>query len=135
PRARPNRSHTMSSRPLDDLLQPVAGNGLLHRRLFLTQGASLLGAAGLTILAPRHAGAAPPDVPAWMKVPGPPASAYGARSKHEEHVQRMPNGLPGAPGAGGSRTPHEHLEGIITPSALHFERHHSGVPDIDPDEY
>ncbi len=25
------------------------------------------------------------------------------------------------------------LEGIITPSSLHFERHHNGVPDIDPD--
>jgi len=24
------------------------------------------------------------------------------------------------------------LTGIITPSALHFERHHSGIPDIDP---
>jgi len=24
------------------------------------------------------------------------------------------------------------LEGAITPSGLHFERHHSGVPDIDP---
>ena len=24
------------------------------------------------------------------------------------------------------------LEGIITPSGLHYERHHNGVPDIDP---
>jgi len=24
------------------------------------------------------------------------------------------------------------LEGIITPNGLHFERHHNGVPDIDP---
>jgi sulfane dehydrogenase subunit SoxC len=34
-----------------------------------------------------------------------------------------------------SRTPLEALEGIITPSALHFERHHSGIPDIDPDAH
>ena len=24
---------------------------------------------------------------------------------------------------------------MITPSGLHFERHHSGVPDIDPDKH
>jgi sulfane dehydrogenase subunit SoxC len=29
-------------------------------------------------------------------------------------------------------TPHQELHGIITPSALHFERHHNGVPRIDP---
>ena len=27
------------------------------------------------------------------------------------------------------------LEGIITPSSLHFERHHNGVPDIDPAQH
>lgn len=118
-----------------DLLQPVAGNGLLHRRLFLTQSASLLGAAGLTMLSAQHATAAPPDVPSWMKAPGAPMSGYGGRAKYEEHVQRGINAQPGTTGSGGSRTPHEHLEGMITPSGLHFERHHAGVPDIDPDEY
>jgi sulfane dehydrogenase subunit SoxC len=38
-------------------------------------------------------------------------------------------------GSGGSRTPLEHLEGMITPSALHFERHHNGIPNIDPKEH
>ena len=37
-----------------------------------------------------------------------------------------------APGAGSARTPHQYLDGMITPSGLHFERHHSGIPDIDP---
>jgi sulfane dehydrogenase subunit SoxC len=32
-------------------------------------------------------------------------------------------------------TPHEDLCGIITPSDLHFERHHGGVPEIDPSRY
>ena len=31
-----------------------------------------------------------------------------------------------------SHTPLQDLEGIITPSDLHFERHHAGVPEIDP---
>ena len=31
-----------------------------------------------------------------------------------------------------SRTPLHDTYGIITPSSLHFERHHGGVPEIDP---
>jgi len=31
-----------------------------------------------------------------------------------------------------SRTPLRDTYGIITPSSLHFERHHAGVPDLDP---
>ncbi|HUL80849.1 MAG TPA: sulfite dehydrogenase, partial [Gammaproteobacteria bacterium] len=27
------------------------------------------------------------------------------------------------------------LEGVVTPSSLHFERHHNGVPDLDPDTH
>ena len=45
-------------------------------------------------------------------------------------MQRMVGPFPGTTGSGSSRSPLEHFEGIITPSALHFERHHSGVPDI-----
>jgi len=117
-----------------DALEAVAGNGLLHRRLFLSQGAALLGAGG-ALLTARSAPAAPPDVPASMKTPGAPLSAYGERSPHEAGVQRAAQGQPGAPGTGSSRTPLESLEGIITPSSLHFERSHNGVPDIDPAQH
>ncbi len=34
-----------------------------------------------------------------------------------------------------SNTPLADLEGIVTPSGLHFERHHTGVPAIDPDTH
>jgi sulfane dehydrogenase subunit SoxC len=34
-----------------------------------------------------------------------------------------------------SQTPLQDLEGIITPADLHFERHHGGVPAIDPARY
>jgi sulfane dehydrogenase subunit SoxC len=117
------------------LLEPVAGNGLLHRRLFLTGSAALAGVAGLTFLTARPAAAAPPEVPAWMKLPGAGMSPYGTRSKHEDDVVRTINTAPGTVGTGASRTPLEHLEGIITPGALHFERHHNGIPDIDPAEH
>ena len=117
-------------------LEPVAGNGLLHRRLFLTRGAALVGATGLALMHARPAGAdAPPDVPEWMKAPGEGMRPYGSRSRHEARVLRQVGSAPGTTGAGASRTPLEHLEGIVTPSALHFERHHSGVPDIDPDAH
>lgn len=115
----------------DDDLLPVAGNGLLHRRLFLRGGAGLLGALALLEARPARADG-PPDVPPWMKAPGEGMRPYGSRSRHEEHVSRLVGAMPGTTGAGSSRTPLEALEGIITPSALHFERHHAGVPDIDP---
>ena len=113
-----------------DTLEQVAGNGLLHRRLFLRGGAAIL--AGATVLTAR---AAPPDLPPWMATPGLPMRGYGDRSPHEAGVQRLVNAQPGTTGSGGSRTPLEALEGIITPSALHFERHHSGVPEIDPAQH
>ena len=120
----------MTQREGLDSLEQVAGNGLLHRRLFLQGGAAAL--AGATLLTAR---AAPPEVPAWMKTPGAPMRGYGERSPHEARVQRTVNATPGTTGTGGSRTPIEALEGIITPSSLHFERHHSGVPDIDPAQH
>jgi len=115
-------------------LEEVAGNGLLHRRIFLTQGAGLIAAGGFTVLSERSAAAAdPPDVPPWMRAPGAGMSGYGSPAKYESKVQRTGIGSqPGTTGSGASRTPLEQLNGVITPSGLHFERHHSGVPDIDP---
>ena len=115
-------------------LEEVAGNGLLHRRLFLTQGIALIGAGGLTVLPAGPAAAGdPPGIPPWMRTPGAGMSAYGAPAKYEDKVQRTGIGSqPGTTGSGASRTPLERLNGIITPSGLHFERHHGGVPDIDP---
>jgi sulfane dehydrogenase subunit SoxC len=113
--------------------EAVAGNGLLHRRLFLTQGAALAG--GLTLLSARPVGAEPLEIPPWMKAPGTHMSAYGAPSKHEATVQRVVGGTPNVTGSGVSFTPHHRLHGTITPNSLHFERHHSGVPDIDPAQH
>jgi sulfane dehydrogenase subunit SoxC len=114
-----------------DAAEVVAGNGLLHRRLFLATGATLLG-GGLSLLTARPAGAAPLEVPPWMKAPGTHMSAYGQPSKYEADVQRVVGGTPNVVGSGVSFTPHHRLHGTITPNSLHFERHHSGVPDIDP---
>ena len=112
-------------------LEFVAGNGLLQRRFFLTRGAAVLGAGSLGLLTAARA----QELPSWMRAPGAPMTGYGSRSRYEDHVQRPYGSMPGTDGSGGSRTPLEALEGIITPSALHFERHHSGIPDIDPEAH
>jgi sulfane dehydrogenase subunit SoxC len=125
----------MEHKSHNDYLKPVAANGLLHRRLFLTNTAAILGAAGLEFLTARPASALPPEVPESMIVPGAGMSGYGTRSPYEDHVQRTFGSVPGTIGTGASRTPLEHLEGIITPNALHFERHHNGIPDIYPNEH
>jgi sulfane dehydrogenase subunit SoxC len=116
-------------------LEIVAGNGLLHRRLFLTKGAALLGAGSVGLLTARPAGAEPLEIPPWMKAPGAHMGAYGQPSRFEADVQRVVGGTPNVVGSGVSFTPHHRLHGTITPNSLHFERHHSGVPEIDPDRH
>lgn len=59
---------------------------------------------------------------------------YGDRSPHETSV-RVIRELTRSPGTGSSRTPLQELHGTITPSSLHFERHHSGAPSIDPSKH
>jgi len=109
---------------IDEL--PAAGNGVLDRRIFLRAGVAS-GAALMT------ASASAVERQEWMKAPGTGMSEAGAPSSHESHVVRAPVGsLPGTTGTGASRTPLQFLDGIVTPSRLHFERHHAGIPDIDP---
>ncbi len=121
---------SVSERKLHNL-EIVAGNGLLHRRLFLTRGAAALGAGTLGLLTAARA----QELPPWKRIPGAPMTGHGSRARYEDHVQRLVTSALGTDGSGGSRTPIEALEGMITPSGLHFERHHSGVPDIDPDAH
>jgi len=61
---------------------------------------------------------------------------YGTPSPFEDAVVRTRiRAQPGTTGAGASSTPLEHLRGTITPNGLHFERHHSGVPRIEPSQH
>ncbi len=119
-------------------LSKVAGGGLLDRRAFLGVGSATLGA-----LASGGAGAASEpsllgyEMPEWTKTPGRPMGPYGEPARHESAVQRAVQARYGAiaPGAGASTTPLQALEGTITPNGLHFERHHSGIPEIDPNRH
>lgn len=116
----------------------VAGNGLLDRRLLLKQGLVF----GAVAWMPAQAAAAggpveqtPETRPPWMRVPGAEFSHYGAPARHEKEVARFPAPNRVQRNSGASWTPLHFLEGTITPSGLHFERHHNGVPDIDPDAH
>jgi sulfane dehydrogenase subunit SoxC len=99
----------------------AARNGLLHRRTLLRGGVFVAGAA-----------IAEADSPEWMRTPGRTFSAYGMPAKSQANVVRTFSPAPGRAGTGSSRTPLQLLEGTITPNGLHFERHHNGIPDIDP---
>ncbi len=101
----------------------------LSRRTLI---AGTAGALGATVAAGARAEqAARPHVPADpTKVQGAPASDRGGRSPFEDPKRVSLNARRTS-----SQTPLQDLEGIITPSDLHFERHHGGVPAIDPARY
>jgi sulfane dehydrogenase subunit SoxC len=100
--------------------------------MFLAAGAAAAAGAGAV---PSGVSAAPLPVEPWMQVPGAGFNGYGQPSKFEEKVARTWASAPGTTGTGSSRTPHQQLNGMITPSGLHYERSHSGVPDINPDTH
>jgi sulfane dehydrogenase subunit SoxC len=61
---------------------------------------------------------------------------YGRPSKHEGNVQRRQSpGLTPTRQASVSFSPLQSLFGIVTPSGLHFERHHQGWWDVDPSQH
>lgn len=116
-----------------DDLQPAAEGGILHRRLFLKQGLVLASAVAGSALGAEAAEDGPPaPSPPWMQTPGAPFTNYGEPSPHERAVIRLIGANRRVAGNGVSWTPLEDLDGTITPSGLHFERHHNGVPQIDP---
>lgn len=71
--------------------------------------------------------ALPPIPVDATKLQGAPTSAVGTRSRFAQAV-RSPIGEV----TGTSFTPLQNLTGTITPADLHFERHHAGVPLLDP---
>ena len=61
---------------------------------------------------------------------------YGKPSRFEANVQRRPSpGLTQTAQSSVSFAPLQSMFGIVTPSGLHFERHHQGWWDIDPSRH
>jgi sulfane dehydrogenase subunit SoxC len=106
---------------------------VIPRRAWITTATSGVIAAGLVKtrfdavdLVAQQAPAADPT-----KVMGRFVSEVGTRAP-EEQPQRILRAV--APSSS-SRTPIADLYGIVTPSDLHFERHHAGIPAIHPESY
>ncbi|MDP3411638.1 MAG: sulfite dehydrogenase [Polaromonas sp.] len=110
------------------------------RRGFLAGAVAAAAGAMVTQRALAQAG----DDPAIMNLPahsrglGQPVAVrpYGLPSEWEKNLQRRQSpGLTRVPQSSVSFAPLQGLFGIITPSGLHFERHHQGWWDIDPSQH
>ena len=100
-------------------------HGKPNRRQLLQMGA----AVGGSLLAGQKTLALETD----PRKLGEPLGPYSERSPFEKAVRWRRDSK--TPETGSSFTPLHDSVGILTPSALHYERHHSGVPTIDPAEH
>ena len=114
----------------------------LSRRKFLG-AASLAGAGAALTSLPAVADPAKPDpliteVQDWARYLGDGVDKrpYGSPSKFEKHIiRRDVSWLTASPESSVNFTPLHEIDGIITPSGLCFERHHSGIADINPADH
>lgn len=103
----------------------------LSRRALLTTASA--GVAGM-IATGRASADTLSDVP--PREPGADLSASSERSKYVR-IGRIPEAGPGKRNVDpsdtiNSKAPLDKMVGTITPTDLHYERSHSGVPDLDP---
>ena len=128
-------ARSTGSRTFADKRAEVPAPSLSRRTLL----ASAVGAISATLLdnasglPDRTKGPVPsppaPDDPG--KLQGHIPSELGERSSFEHPRRRVNRAAP----SGESESPLQDLYGTITPADLHFERHHGGVPVIDPARY
>ena len=119
-----------------DLIDEIQREGIDSTRRTLMRGA--IAAAAAAVAMPSVTAADDPDIvnlPSWTRSLGKPvvANPYGQPSPFEANIiRRQSPGLTRTDQSSVSFTPLQNLFGMITPSGLHFERHHQGWVDIDP---
>ena len=129
----------------EDIRQVVA-QGRQGRRDFLrsafaaasTAAAVPLARAAVNPVGPEGGDPHILELPEHSKGLGQPVvtDGYGKPSKYEANVQRRQSpGLTPTNQASVSFAPLQSLFGIVTPSGLHFERHHQGWWDVDPSRH
>jgi sulfane dehydrogenase subunit SoxC len=120
--------------------------GLTSRRGFLRTG---LAAGGVIAAGGAGAGAPqgtplgnpanqPPNIPDWTRSLGEGVAVrgYGKPSDFEKGIiRRDVEWLTASRESSVSFTPLHALDGPITPNGLCFERHHSGIAELDPADY
>jgi sulfane dehydrogenase subunit SoxC len=108
------------------------------RKSFLAASAALVGGPALAAASKAPVDDGDPNIlnlPEHSKTLGRSVASnpYGVPSKYESNlVRRESPGLTRVPQASVAFAPLQGMFGIITPSGLHFERHHQGWQDIDP---
>jgi sulfane dehydrogenase subunit SoxC len=118
----------------DEIGQVASGRRDMLRASFAGALAAMVGGGAASAQAPKG----DPeilDLPPWSTTLGLPVAAtpYGLPSKYERNlVRRQSPGLTQVAAASVAFAPLQGSFGIITPSGLHFERHHQGWYDIDP---
>lgn len=112
----------------------VPADESLSRRDLIVGAAGAIGVAvagGMPLVAGGQAAKTLPVAPVLpadpTKLQGAPTSPVGVRTPYFK-----PSRTPTGETVGNSLTPLQDLSGTITPADLHFERHHAGVPFIDP---
>lgn len=119
-----------------ELVADISAHGINSARRGLLKGA--LAAAVATMSGAKVAAAGDPnivDVPEWSRMLGKAVATnpYGLPSRYEANIiRRQSPGLTQTDQASVAFTPLQSMFGMITPSGLHFERHHQGWVDIDP---
>jgi sulfane dehydrogenase subunit SoxC len=114
-----------------------------NRRNFLFAAGSSAGAAATALLAGSAAAQQAPAGAKHFDVPADPTKeqgravaadgGYGTRSQFETEARvRFPTANENT---SWSFTPLDKTLGNLTPSGLHFERHHGGIPTIDPSKH
>lgn len=121
------------------LIRDISAEGINdQRRGFIKK--SFLAAVG-AFTADRAFSAPDPaivNLPEHSTTLGKPVASrpYGAPSIYETSLQRRESpGLTRVSAASVSFAPLQSLFGIITPSGLHFERHHQGWHEVDPTQH
>ncbi len=132
---------TEAEEPQQITLRETTARGISRRRVIVS-AAGLAGAFALGRFLPASAdlvdGPEPPDLDVPddpTAVQGRPLSRTGIRSPFVDLERRAWEEDPPQNTAGWTYTPLQDLEGNVTPSDLHFERHHAGTPIIDPAEH
>ena len=148
PSGKPQMSGRILKAPEGALSPSLVGEARKSRRSFmgnaLALGAGAVGASsavGAMGAVSADQGAGDPAIlrlPAHSTGLGQPVAAtgYGLPSQWEKNIQRRSSpGMTQVPQASVSFCPLQSLFGIITPSGLHFERHHQGWWDIDASQH
>ncbi len=115
------------------------------RRILLSTAMASGSALVMTSMAAQAQTTDPLPIPQWTKTLGDPVlkNPYGQPSAFEKDIIRRETLAADMPGGYNFPTPHSYwsttplqdLRGTITPNGLFYERHHAGVPAVEPSKH